>query len=703
MNTTTLSLAPRYDKRPLGHFFALLAVLLALLAAFAAAEWDWAALFDAGRRAQAAARMGAWLAAFANPDLSAAFVRHAWDLTLQTLSAAILGTAVAVVLAWPLAMGASRAVCVGEERGAGRGAFWRHFPLRSPSALLCAACRLIQDILRAVPDFVWAIILVAMIGLGPLTGALALALNITGILAKVYSELWDGVDESRYAQVRSLGGGRLATFLYGIRPLAARNVLSFTLMRAECAIRNAAVIGAVGGGGLGSEIWYQIRFGAWDKVGTLILFTLLLTLAADLASNTIRRQLRGDAARTGRAGGGGSVSCGAVSADGATDPGRVSPVPVAQSSQASQSAHPTPVVPVAPGEAVSSPGVQEAAVAHRVEGPARPPLRPWLAAGFVALMVAWSLWFMGWGNQAGDQGAPRNHLASAAELLTGQAWGNLRFFERLLSPELDLPGIGLGDPAKAAARAAEGKAVNLFADYRPADFWRPAAWAAWKTELQKWFVWRVIESAAVPLAIAIVGTVLGVVAAILLTYPHSASFQLHPQRFTGESPSLWQRLLRLAQLAAARATAVVSRGVPEVMWAFLFIAFFGPGLVAGTLAIAVHTLGVLTRVFGEAVDNQPLRRFEPTCGASRPVTYGLVAVPLAWRDWMTYSFFQFESNVRAAVVLGLIGVGGLGFQFSFNFEWFRFERAGTYLIMIILLTVLIDRGARLMKVSRVGR
>src|SRR3546814_17923224 len=101
-----------------------------------------------------------------------------------------------------------------------------------------------------------------MIGLGPLTGALALALNITGILAKVYSELWDGVDERRYAQVSSLGGGRLATFLYGIRPLASRNVLSFTLMRAECAIRNAAVIGAVGGGGLGAEIWYQIRFGA---------------------------------------------------------------------------------------------------------------------------------------------------------------------------------------------------------------------------------------------------------------------------------------------------------------------------------------------------------------------------------------------------------------------------------------------------------
>lgn len=665
MSAIALPLSERYPKRPLGHFYALLAVLLALLAAFAAADWDWATLFDGERRAQAAARMSAWLAAFARPDLSAGFVSHAWDLTLQTLSAAILGTALAVLLAWPLAMGASCAVCVGEERD--RGRFWRHFPLRSPSALLCALCRLVQDILRAVPDFVWAIILVAMIGLGPLTGALALALNITGILAKVYSELWDGVDPSRYAQVRSLGGGRLATFLYGIRPLAARNVLSFTLMRAECAIRNAAVIGAVGGGGLGSEIWYQIRFGAWDKVGTLILFTLLLTLAADLASNMIRRQLRGDPARAGAAG---SASCAVARA------------------------------PEPAGGSVCPPAA--AALGGAVVAP-RAPLRPWLAAFFVVLAVGWSVWFMGWGNQAGEQGAPRNHLAPAAELLTGQAWGNLRFFERLLSPELDLAAIGLGDPDKAAARAGQGKAVELFAEYGPSDVWRAQAWAAWQAELQKWFVWRVVESAAVPLAIAIVGTVLGVAGAMLLTYPHSASFQLHAQRFTGETPALWQRGVRAAQLAAARASAVLARGVPEVMWAFLFIAFFGPGLVAGTLAIAVHTLGVLTRVFGEAVDNLPLRRFEPVCGASRRVTYALVAGPLVWRDWMTYSFFQFESNVRAAVVLGLIGVGGLGFQFSFNFEWFRFERAGTYLIMIILLTVLIDRSARLLKLSRVGR
>src|SRR5690606_21269094 len=121
--------------------------------------------------------------------------------------------------------------------------------------------------------------------------------------------------------------------------------------------------------------------------------------------------------------------------------------------------------------------------------------------------------------------------------------------------------------------------------------------------------------------IAVVGTLLGVAGTIVLTYPHSTTFQWLSHRFTGETPPLWVRAWRGMLLLCARVIAVISRGVPEVMWAFLFIAFFGPGLVAGTLAIAIHTLGVLTRVFGEALDNQPLRRFEPTCGASRLATY----------------------------------------------------------------------------------
>jgi phosphonate transport system permease protein len=329
--------------------------------------------------------------------------------------------------------------------------------------------------------------------------------------------------------------------------------------------------------------------------------------------------------------------------------------------------------------------------------------RGYVSAAVVAALLLWSLWFMGWGNNAAPGGEPRNFLAPAAELVSGEAWGNMRFFQRLLQPDFDLPAIGLGDPEQVAQVRQAGGAVALFRDYGPLEFYRPAAWLAWERELRNWFVWRVVKSAAVPLAMAIIGTLLGVAAALALTYAHTLAFQLESSRFTGESPSPLTRLLRLLQLLAARLTGLLGRGVPEVMWAFLFIAFFGPGLLAGALAIALHSMGVLLRVFSETVDNIPYQRFEQSFMGSRLLCFGTVAAPMAWRDWLTYSFFQFESNVRAAVVLGIVGVGGLGFYFTFNFEWFRFEKASTHLLMIILLTVVIDRISRLLKLSRISR
>lgn len=155
-------------------------------------------------------------------------------------------------------------------------------------------------------------------------------------------------------------------------------------------------------------------------------------------------------------------------------------------------------------------------------------------------------------------------------------------------------------------------------------------------------------------------------------------------------------------LVLTRLLAMTLRGIPEVMWVLLFIAFFGPGLLAGTLAIGLHSMGLLLRVFSESVDNLPYRRFEQAVTGSRLHCFATVAAPMCWRDWLTFSFFQFEANVRMAVVLGLVGVGGLGFQFSFNFEWFRFEQASTYLLVMIGLTVIIDRLSRLLKLSRVS-
>ncbi len=615
------------QKRPWSHWAAIFTIIVLLVASFMAVEWDLDSLTDANQRAMAFERMLSWMYAFASPDFSQEFLKHSFALTLQTLSAAVLATFLSIIAAFFLAMGSSKSVSVSQSKGIAYY-FW---------SVICSASRILQDILRAVPDFVWAVILVAIIGLGPLTGALALALSMTGILAKVYSELYDSIDKKKYEQVNSLGGGKLALFFYAIAPLSSRGVLSFTLMRAECAIRNAAVIGAVGGGGLGSDIWYNIQFGDWAKVTTLILFTLALTLSADLVSNFIRRQLR-------------------------NDPN-----------------HPK---------------------AHKKTTLIKELSRSYIAVALGILIVFWAIWFMGWGNNT-PQGN-KNHLQPVVELFSQDSWKNLSFFERLLKPDFDLEAIGIGDEQKILQKEEKGQIVEIFKEYNLLYFWKIDAWKSWDEELDKWFVYKVIKSASVPLAMAIVGTLLGVVLAVLISYPHSYSFMYESNQFTGEKHSIFKKTIGLIQLSIAKLIGLISRGVPEVMWAFLFIAFFGPGILAGAIAIAIHSAGVLVRVFSESIDNIPYRRFEQSFSGSKITCFGFVAIPVAWKEWLTYSFFQFESNVRMAVVLGIVGAGGLGFAFSFHFEWFMFEQASTYLLMIIALTIVIDRISRRLNLSRVG-
>ncbi|MCA8915805.1 MAG: ABC transporter permease subunit [Planctomycetes bacterium] len=648
--TGTTGTVDRYAaKRPWGHFAALVIIAVLVAGSFWAADWDFTALTDSVKRARALERALELVVSFSHPDFSAKWASRCWELTLETLSAAVFATFMAIIFAYLLAMGASRAVCVGEESPRG---WLRSFPLRSPRAALCSLCRLILDVLRSVPDFAWAVILVAVLGLGPVTGAVALGLNVTGILGKLYSEFWDNINEKEYEQIRSLGAGRLKTFLYGIRPLASRSVQSFTLMRAECAIRNAAVIGAVGGGGLGAEIMYQIGMGKWDKITTLMIFTLGLTLSADLASNFIRRQLR-------------------------NDPN-----------------HPRAV---------------------RTRSTAMSVARGYIGVGFGLCIVMWAVWFMGWGNSAGPKGKAKNYLEPLANLASGEELSRFEFFEDLLSPDFDMVVWGGQDiyairanpfpdpdaPLGMFMITKETEGIRMFEHYGVLDVFDGDAWTAWEKELSKWFVWRVIKSAAVPVSMAIIGTLLGVIGAMLLTYPHSVAFQLESQQFTGETPHPVIRALRFVQMVLARGIGLVSRGVPEVMWAFLFIAFFGPGLLAGAIAIALHSLGVLVRVFSETVDNVPYRNFEQGFRGSRMTCFAYTAGPMSWRDWMTYSFFQFESNVRMGIVLGIVGVGGLGFFFTFNFEWFRFEKASTYLLVMVAITVVIDRISRGLKLSRI--
>ena len=227
---------------------------------------------------------GAWerarplLTALSSPDLSTDALAQGFELTIQTIAVATWGTALGAAAGFVLALGASHRVAHVPGRAPSR---WRHARVE--------LVRLLLDGLRAIPDFAWALVVLVFIGAGPVTGALAIAISVTGLLGKIYSQLLDSTPPQRTQTVELTGSSRVVVALWGYVPAAAGPMLSYTLLRLECSMRNASVIGIVGGGGLGAALFEELGFGRYDRVATLLLFLLGLTAISDIVSKQIAK------------------------------------------------------------------------------------------------------------------------------------------------------------------------------------------------------------------------------------------------------------------------------------------------------------------------------------------------------------------------------------------------------------------------------
>lgn len=223
-----------------------------------------------------------FLAGFWPPDLSQAFLAMLLKATLETLAMATAGLALAWLLAVPLSLLSSRALSV--------SALLNGTPNLSGSLLRYPA-RLLMILLRSIPEIVWALLFVRAVGLGPTAGVLAIAITYSGMLGKVYAEIYESVDQRPARALMQAGSSPVAAFCYGILPAAIQELTSYTLYRWECAIRASVIMGFVGAGGLGQMIDLSIRMFAGGEVVTILLTFLLLVLAADQLSNLLRRRL----------------------------------------------------------------------------------------------------------------------------------------------------------------------------------------------------------------------------------------------------------------------------------------------------------------------------------------------------------------------------------------------------------------------------
>ncbi|MGH2355019.1 MAG: phosphonate ABC transporter, permease protein PhnE [Chloroflexota bacterium] len=219
------------------------------------------------------------------PDLSPGFLLTALRLVVETIQISIVGTVLAIGLAFPLSVLAMRRR--GEEfspRVAGRLGWtlrWAAY----------AAARTVLNVLRAVPELVWALIFVVAVGLGPYAGVLALAAHSTGILGKLYAELCESVDARAIEAGRATGASELAVLLLVRVPMALPVLLSYTLFRWECNMRAATVLGFVGAGGLGTQLVISMKLFQYGEVTTLALVLLGLVMLVDAVGQLLRTRL----------------------------------------------------------------------------------------------------------------------------------------------------------------------------------------------------------------------------------------------------------------------------------------------------------------------------------------------------------------------------------------------------------------------------
>jgi phosphonate transport system permease protein len=134
------------------------------------------------------------------------------------------------------------------------------------------------------------------------------------------------------------------------------------------------------------------------------------------------------------------------------------------------------------------------------------------------------------------------------------------------------------------------------------------------------------------------------------------------------------------------------RSVPELVWAALLLIAAGLGPFAGTLALAIHTAGVLGRLFAEAIENAPPGPGDAlrAQGVGRVRVFLYATLPQVLPQLMSYTLYRWENNIRAAAVLGVVGAGGLGQLLSFHMGLFHMGKTATILGAMLALVLLVD-------------
>jgi phosphonate transport system permease protein len=254
---------PTPPPRKSGWVFLVIAVLV--FASFITLRGNWSGLFSL----ESASKMVELFTSFFPLETDPRFLKKVAWATVETIAISFLGTLLALVLAIIIAVPAA-----GMNGNAMR---------RISRGLL--------NFLRAVPELVWASMLVIAAGLGPFPGTLALAFHTAGVLGRLIADAFENAPSEPYAALRRNGAGAISAFAYGTLPVVLPQIASYTLYRWENNIRAAAVLGVIGAGGLGQLLYYHLSLLQYRDTGTVLVAMILLVAIVDTASAKLNSRL----------------------------------------------------------------------------------------------------------------------------------------------------------------------------------------------------------------------------------------------------------------------------------------------------------------------------------------------------------------------------------------------------------------------------
>lgn len=197
------------------------------------------------------------------------------EAMLETLEMALIGTILGVLISVPISLLAARNT--------------------SPHPAISGAMRFMLSAFRAIPDLVWAMIFVVSVGLGPLAGILAIAIDVLGFAGRFFAERVEEVERGPIDAVRSTGARGFAVIATAVLPVAFPSFSGTSLYCLEKSVRGAVVLGLVGAGGIGVELNVAFQLRQFDTAFTIIIMILLVVILAERLSSEVRKRMIGDA------------------------------------------------------------------------------------------------------------------------------------------------------------------------------------------------------------------------------------------------------------------------------------------------------------------------------------------------------------------------------------------------------------------------